>query len=169
MSGNPVWSALSLGKEREGGKFVESPSQNNLAGKVYINPFGSYSIYANNKGGYTGKSRVISNPSAFGYTALFIKKVFKGQLKYRTIRLYDDTWIYYCPDFLKCKFTNSPRESWYHDACYDGVSADGQQATFQYGPVTAPGKPGKNPGRVSWGGNWREDEWKNLPVGVQVK
>jgi hypothetical protein len=105
--------------------------------------------------------------SSSGHTLVHIKKVFKGQLKYRTVRLYDDTWFHRCYDWFKCEYTNRPRERWCDEALYEGVSADGQRTTFQYGPVSAPDREYA----LSCGGmrGWAENEWKNLPVGVQVK
>jgi hypothetical protein len=103
-----------------------------------------------------------------GYTIVFIKKVFKGQLKYHTTRLYDDTWYFRGPIVLgTAEFINTPRESWYDDARYDGMSADGQRATFQYGPVNA-GGPINRGGRKRLG-DWSTNEWKTLPAGVQVE
>jgi hypothetical protein len=148
--------------QREGGgvRFTESPSQNISAGKVYTNPFGSYSAYSWGK----SKSKTIYIPCSSGYTIVYIKKVFKGQLKYRTTHLYDGTWFLRCRWFVTCEYVNSPREAWYDDARYDGVSADGRQATFQYGPVATPGT-----GRAGGMRGWDYDEWKSLPKGVQVE
>jgi hypothetical protein len=115
------------------------------------------------------KRGAISFPHSSGYTVVHIKKVFKGQLKYRTTRLYDDTWIHYCYNWFSCEFINNPREGWVDDARYDGVSADGQRATFQYGPVGTPGRKWKRPGRVRLGERWTRNEWDSLPAGVQVK
>jgi hypothetical protein len=130
---------------------------------VYVNPFGSYNYYARRKSGQSGKSRTIYVPYSSGYTVVYIKKVFKGQLKYRTVHLYDDTWYLRCswwrgePGGDGCKIIKNPREARVDEARYDGVSADGKRATFQYGPV----------GGSGW--YWTRDEWKKLPVGVQVK
>jgi hypothetical protein len=79
------------------------------------------------------------------------------------MHLYDGTWYHTCYNFLECEFRNNPREGWYDDARYDGVSADGQVATFQYGPVETPGKRTQGGMR-----GWPGEEWKKLPVGVQV-
>ncbi|MDR0578248.1 MAG: hypothetical protein LBI87_12145, partial [Candidatus Accumulibacter sp.] len=127
---------------REGGgiRFFESPHQSIDAGKVYINPFGSYSLYANSKTGYPNTSRSIYIPTSSGHTVAHIKKVFKGQLKYRTTHLYDDSWFHRCYNWFSCEYTNTPREIWCDEALYEGISADGRQASFKYGPVTTPGK-----------------------------
>jgi hypothetical protein len=135
---------------------------------VYINPFGSYNYYAWKKSGYGDASRTIHIPFRpnSGYTIVYIKKVFKGQLKYRTTRLYDDTWIHYCYDFLECKYANIPRIGWIDDARYDGVSADGQRATFQYGPVERKFS-GPRHEELAW--DWLINEWKSLPLGVRIE
>jgi hypothetical protein len=112
----------------------------------------------------------IGIPSSSGYGVVHIKKVFKGQLKYRTTHLYDDSWFHRCYNFLSsCEYSNRPRESWYDDAIYEGVSADGKWATFQYGPVPTTNRSGMYFGRRRRLANWVDNEWKNLPVGVQVK
>jgi hypothetical protein len=113
-------------------------------------------------------------PYISGYTIVHIKKVFKGQLKYRTTHLYDGTWFLSCRWFGSVKrgcdlVTDSPRESWRDDARYDGVSADGQRATFQYGPVAVPGRPGPGYKSLEQLGTWSKKEWAKLPVGVQVE
>jgi hypothetical protein len=154
--------------QREGGgvRFTESPSQNISAGEVYTNPFGSYSAYPWGKS--KSKSKTIYIPCSSGYTIVHITKVFKGQLKYRTTRLYDDTWIHHCYDFLSCRYTNAPREGWMDEARYNGVSADGQRATFQYGPVATPGMVWTGPATHYSAGNWSDREWEKLPRGVQL-
>jgi hypothetical protein len=159
-------------KEGMGIKFLESTKEGySDAGTVHVNPFGSYNYYAQRKTGYSKSSRTIYIPfrSSPGYTIVYIKKVFKGQLKYRTTRLYDDTWIHYCSFFMNCKYINTPREGWVDEARYDGVSADGKRATFRYGPVATPGKEWKRPGSVPVSRGWIDNEWEKLPVGVQVE
>ncbi|GHU19087.1 hypothetical protein FACS189475_05680 [Betaproteobacteria bacterium] len=55
------------------------------------------------------------------------------------------------------------------EARYEGVSADGKRATFQYGPVATPGKEWKRPGSVPVAEDWFRNQWNKLPVGVQVE
>jgi hypothetical protein len=179
-------------KEGEGVKFLEFKLREykpRIPTDLYLNPFGGYypiwresireegRIHIDHDAFYL-TAKYVKNPpepvyvpAAPGYTIIHIKKVFKGQLRYRTNRLYDRTWFFACYNFLSaCRFSNKLREIWYDDARYDGVSADGQVATFRYGPVETPIQP-------SWGssraverlGAWPDSEWKNLPVGVQVK
>jgi hypothetical protein len=133
-------------RQREGAAviFTESPSYieeggglrqrerpgTSAAGKVYINPFGSYNYYARKKSGYGDASMTVFMQTSSGHMDVHIAKVFKGQLKYRTTHLYDDTWVNHCYSFLSCEYTNSPREGWVDEARYDGVSADGRRASF---------------------------------------
>jgi hypothetical protein len=164
-------------------------------GNVYLNPFGNYRyrdrVYRAGMTGEGGKdgiyihrdAKCIKNNRFFSKenctpeqervyihpkpaTLVFIKKVFKGQLKYRTTHLYDDTWVHHCYNFLSCEYTNAPREGWVDDARYEGVSADGQRATFQYGPVEREFN-GPRSGELAW--DWLIDEWKSLPIGVQLE
>jgi hypothetical protein len=157
--------------QKEGSRLrlVESPTTNFTEGTVYINPFGNYDYYSRGKSGYSKTSRTISivHPSYSGYEAVYIKKVFKGQLKYRTTHLYDTTWFRRCRWFMTCEYVNPPREAWYDDARYDGVSADSQRATFQYGPVETPEMRKLRTGGGMRG--WDQSEWKKLPVGVQIE
>jgi hypothetical protein len=153
-------------------KFLESPSQSIYAGHVFLNPFGD-SGYSRRRDA-RGESRMIYIPTSSGYTVVHVEKVFKGQLKYRTTHLYNDTWFFRCYNFLsKCEYSNTPREGWVDDARYDGVSADGKRATFQYGPVATPGiewiKPGGDRDTMSVADGWVRNKWRSLPVGVQVE
>jgi hypothetical protein len=135
---------------------------------VYVNPFGSYNYYARKKSGYGGSKRVFTatHPERMD---VHIKKVFKGQLKYRTIHLYDGIWIRRCPDHFGCGYTNTPREGWANEARYEGVSADGWRATFQYGPVSMPGMVWTGIGTYYSAEDWFDQEWRKLPSGgVQV-
>jgi hypothetical protein len=128
-------------------------------GNIYI-PHDAY--YFTEVGQENPKTTYV--PAASGYTVVHIKKVFKGQLKYRTPHLYDGTWYYRWYNLFSIELVKTPRDGWYDDARYDGVSADGQRATFQYGPVETPGKRTQGGMR-----GWPGEEWKKLPVGVQVE
>jgi hypothetical protein len=164
---NPRMVRALVGQKEGGGvRFLESSrGDDSAAGTVYINPFGSFKHYRSSK----GSKIYIPFRSESRYTIVHIKKVFKGQLKYRTTHLYDDTWIHYCVNWFNCEYINDSREGWVDEARYDGVSADGKKATFQYGPVATPGKEWKSPGSVRVADKWRSSEWDKLPVGVQVK
>jgi hypothetical protein len=171
-------SALVGQREGVGLKFTESPrgaQSPSHAGKVYVNPFGSFDYYAGKKSGYSDKSTAIYIPFSpdSGYTIVHIKKVLKGQLKYRTIHLYDGTWFERCSwwNGIRCEvIKDDPRESWSDEARYDGMSADGTRATFQYGPVNTPGRKEQGgPGGWEQSVAWAKNEWKKLPIGVQVE
>jgi hypothetical protein len=108
-------------------------------------------------------------PASSGYTVIHIKKVFKGQLRYRTTHLRDSTWFHYCYNWFSCEYANNPRENRYIDARYDGISADGQVATFLYGPVDTSKEPWRRPAGMYQIEEWSEKEWERLPVGVQIK
>jgi hypothetical protein len=137
-----------------------NPEQLNYDISSRIAPFGSRGMKAKESG------EVDIYPRS-GHTLVHIKKVFKGQLKYRTVRLHDGNWYESCMWFNTCEIVKTPRESWCDEALYEGASADGQWATFQHGPVSAP----EREYALSCGGmrGWAENEWKNLPIGVQVK
>jgi hypothetical protein len=175
-------------KEGEGIKFLEMEKRR-IPLELHSNPFGDSGYF---KGSGRGRISVphgafyltatgtknppkpIYIPASTGHTVVHIKKVFKGQLRYRTIHLYDGTWYQRCrwwgaeTGAIGCEIVKTPREGWYDDARYDGVSADGQVATFQYGPVSTPNQPWSPPGGWSAIVVWKNLEWENLPVGVQV-
>jgi hypothetical protein len=177
-------------RERDPGEHKPGGYKTGVREQLYLNPFGaSYSIWRNpigkgegyiyiSHGAYYYLASIdVKNPpepvyipASTGYTVVHIKKVFKGQLRYRTTRLYDRTWFFACYNFLSaCEFNDEPREAWYDDARYDGASADGQRATFRYGPVPTPRQPWRSPYGIESLAAWYRHEWKNLPVGVQVE
>jgi hypothetical protein len=170
---------------KEGGelRFLESTNRNgNVAGQVYVNPFGDLGIHSKDKMGtiYAGAE----------YTVIHVKKVFKGQLKYRTTRLYDETWYWHNSSFLSYELIDTPRIAWVDEARFDGVSADGKRATYQSGPERTLGKsqwgarrvinhwPLAAPEGIFWGpggdrvmsaSEWDLGKKKNLSQYVQVQ
>jgi hypothetical protein len=154
-------------REGSGVKFTESPDPHPLSMTLYINPFGDADLAW--MGSLVKKSMNISIPAVGPeYDVVYIKKFFKGHLKYRTTHLYDDTWYFRNYDLRSSQLINTPRERWYDDALYEGMSADGQRATFQYGPVNAGGPIDRGGGGERLG-VWSRNEWKTLPAGVQVE
>jgi hypothetical protein len=170
---------------KEGGdlRFLESTNQNgNVAGHVYVNPFGNLGAYSKDETGtiYAGSE----------YTGVHVNKVFKGQLKYRTTRLYDDTWYWHNSSFLSYELIDTPRIAWIDEARFEGVSADGKRAIYRSGPERTPGKgqwgaarvtnywPLAAPKGIFWGprgdrvtnaDEWDSDRKKNLSQYVQVQ
>jgi hypothetical protein len=174
---NPSLLSAFVGQRERGEvRFLEPSYRSGIyAGKVYVNPFGDFGSYSRVRSEYRHKSRSIYTPTSTGYTVVHIKKVFKGQLRYRTNHLRDGTWFVRCrwwgaESGVGCNLVRDrPREGWYDEARYDGVSVDGKQATFQYGPVSTPGEPWRHPSGNQSIINWREQEWASLPVGVRVR
>jgi hypothetical protein len=173
---NPRLVSVFVG-QKEGGKLrIATNGREDL----HLNPFGSSSSYRFGKGARAHKWTSITSTND-----VYIKKVFKGQLKYQTIRLYDDTWYHHCYNFLSCEYTNTPRKFFHSEARYEGVSVDGKLVTFQYGPEYLSVDPWLRENRDKqldkelegmqverfYGnqGNWYHKEWNKLPVGVQVE
>ncbi|MDR0439664.1 MAG: hypothetical protein LBI59_01575 [Candidatus Accumulibacter sp.] len=174
-------------REREPGEYKLGEYETKVPGRLYLNPFGATrspkwrgggkreeNIHVPHKAYYLTEigqrnPKTTYVPASPGYTVIHIKKVFKGQLKYRTSHLYDSTWFHYCYNWFSCKYANRPRENWYVDARYDGISADGQVATFLYGPVDTSKEPWNRPAGMYQIVEWSEKEWERLPVGVQIK
>jgi hypothetical protein len=110
-------------KEGEGGKFLEM-EQRRIPLELRSNPFGDYNYFKKSERGrisipydafyLTSKGtknppKPVYIPASTGYTVVHIKKVFKGQLRYRTTRLYDRTWFYYNYNFfLRVNFRTPP-------------------------------------------------------------
>ncbi|GHU18801.1 hypothetical protein FACS189475_04890 [Betaproteobacteria bacterium] len=98
-----------------------------------------------------------------------VEQVFKGQLKYRTPRLYDRTWFIRQSWLFNFKLVTEPREKWAKEGLYEGMSADGRRATFQLGPF------GTGDSRMWRGGgfdlmfDWLDGERNKAPRNVQVE
>jgi hypothetical protein len=174
---NPELLAAFIG-QKEGGKlrFTESQMDSSSAGSVYINPLGNHWKYIWKKGVEINERPIYALGRA-GYTLVRIKKVFKGQLKYRWIRLRDDNRIHRSP--FRGLEEAPARNFELIEARFDGVSADGRRATFQYGPFKGSEEA------WFWSSGFRSDElgaedyrrmehwiaeaWDKLPLGVQVE
>jgi hypothetical protein len=163
--------------QKEGGmlRFTESLRDSRSAGRIYLTPFGNPRQYAWRKG-IEARERPIYAPGRDGYTLVHIKKIFKGPLKYREIRLHDDNWIHRSPFWVPEKA--HARTIGLLEARFDGVSADGRRATFQYGPwlgreeswfwIRIPSDEfgAEDSRRME---RWIAEAWDKLPVGVQVE
>jgi hypothetical protein len=118
--------------QREGSelRFTESRKGGNLAGSMYLNPLGDHRKYAWKKGVGIEEGLIYALGSS-GYTAVSLEKVFKGQLKSREIRL--------CDEGRRTGSSSGPKKAAceipLQEARFEGVSADGRRATFQYGPL----------------------------------
>jgi hypothetical protein len=163
--------------QKEGGalRFTESPMDSRSAGRVYPIPLGNPRQYAWRKG-IEVRERSIYALGSSGYTVVSIKKVFKGSLKYRGIRLHDDNWIHRSPFWGLEKAPT--RHIGLQEARFEGVSAEGRRATFQYGPWLGSGKswfwisiPSDVLGAEDYRRmeRWIAEAWEKLPVGVQVE
>jgi hypothetical protein len=151
--------------QREGGalRFTESQKNSASAGSVFTIPFGNRN-YAWNKG-VENKEGLIYATDSSGYTVVNIKKIFKGQLKYRTICLHGAN----CKPPLYCDKKNTSHERWIDEMRFDGISVDGKRATFQYGPIDTPCKPPVGADNQKRFKEWIDNEWKSLPLSVQVE
>jgi len=149
-------------------KFLDaSPVQMDagFAGVLRSNPFGDPKQYSWRK--HTTRSVSVARPTASGYSLVTIKRVCKGKLQYRTVRLYDDgpvrvglgmkTWI-----------SREPREMWIDEARITAACPDGKTATFQYGPLPSPGKKAHMV-VTGYFDQWLKDAWDKIPKGVQLK
>jgi hypothetical protein len=163
--------------QREGGalRFTESRMDSRSAGHVYLIPFWNHRQYAWRKG-VEARERSIYALGRGRYTLVRIKKIFKGQLRYRGIHLRDDNWIHRSPFW---GLEKAPaRHIGLLEARFDGVSADGRRATFQYGPwfgseeswfwirIPSDVLGAEDYRRME---HWIAEAWDRLPVGVQVE
>jgi hypothetical protein len=172
---NPRLLAAFIGqKEGVALRFTESQMDSRSAGSVYITPLGNPRQYVWRKGVEAGERSIYALGRA-GYTLVRIKKVFQGPLKYREIRLRDDNRIHRSPFW---GLEKAPaRHFTLVEARFDGVSADGRRATFQYGPFDGSeeqwfwGTPGFDLGAEDYRrmAHWIAEAWDKLPVGVQVE
>ncbi|MFC5301387.1 hypothetical protein [Azospira restricta] len=170
-SSNPAQRSALLGL-KVGGVIKYLEEKDNIAdvGKLFINPIGDPAYYSWRKG-KKGFGRIFT-PYESGYTLVEIKRVCKGKAQYRTVRLFDDSYVQRCTWApLHCEMTKTPREGWIDEAKIEAVCSDGKVATFQYGPVES--RNGKRwSGPVNAGNyfdRWITAAWDKLPVGVQLK
>jgi hypothetical protein len=148
-------------------KFLDAssnPMDEGFAGELRPNPFGDPKLYSWRKS--ITHSLTLSVPRDSGYSLVAIKRVCKGQLQHRTVRLYDDgpvrlgqgyqTWI-----------SREPREMWIDEAQINARCGDGNGAVFQYGPLPAPGKEARTV-VTGYFDQWFKNAWDKLPKGVQL-
>ena len=168
---NPAMRSSFLGL-REGStiRFLENRDGIIKAGELYINPLGDPRYYSWRK--FKNDYGKISIPSVSGYSTVEIKRVCKGKAQYRTVRLFDDSWVQRCTWApISCEMTKAPREAWMDEARIEAVCSDGKTATFQYGPIPSRnGKPWVGPvNPENYFIPWEKAAWEKLPVGVQLK
>ena len=164
---NPAQRAALLGlKEGSVLKFLENQDPMIDREEVYINPFGDYKYYSWRKN--TNSFGKIFIPYQSGYSQVEIKRVCKGQLKYRTVRLFDDSPVR-TGSGLRTRVTQEPRQLWIAEAKLEAKCQDGKQAVFHYGPSGT--SEGGEPNFVVHGyfDDWLSEAWDKLPVGVQLK
>ncbi len=130
------------------------------------NPFGDSEYYSWRKNttdfvGFGG------TPSDFGYSVLEIKRVCKGQARYRTVRLFDDGPVRVFRGWDSWT-SHDPREMWVDEARIDAQCQDGRKVFFQYGPDGTPGRRGRSP-VVAYFDAWLLEAWKKIPLGVQFE
>lgn len=137
------------------------------AGELRPNPFGDRAYYSWRKNTQDSLS-VLPPKASEGYSVLEIKRVCKGQAKYRTVRLFDDSPVRTGSGF-KTKVTREPRELWIDEAKIEATCGDGRKAVFQYGPTGS--KSGGRPNFVVTGyfDDWLYEAWKKLDIGVQFE
>ncbi len=155
-------------------KFLEAKkgvgSGPQYAGKLYANVFGDPEYYGWRK--TNTKFATLYASVGNGTTSFEIRRICKGKAQYRTVRLFDDSWVQKCTWApISCEMTKAPREAWMDEARIEAVCSDGKTATFQYGPIPSRnGKPWVGPvNPENYFIPWEKAAWEKLPVGVQLK
>jgi hypothetical protein len=167
FSSNPAQRSALLGlKEGTVMKFLEHRDNPMDADKLYVNPLGDPKYYSWRKNNHDFGG--IFTPYKSGYSLVEIKRVCKGQAKYRTVRLLDDSPVQICQG-LNCYVTEEKREVWFDEAKIEARCPDEKIATFEYGPVeSSNGKRGSSPVQ-GYFDEWYKKAWDKLPAGVQLK
>lgn len=157
---------------REGAvlEFIEAGDQpgtdSRIAGTLLANVFGDPQNYFWRKGNQ-GDANIYVTSSGTP-SQIDIKLVCKGQTKYRTVRLFDDSPVQVCSG-LNCRVTTEAREAWIDEARIDAVCKDGKKVSFQYGPIgSRNGKEGRSPKR-GYFDEWLLKAWGKLTTGVQFE
>lgn len=171
FSSNPAQRSALLGLKVGGAiKYLEEIDNTLEVGKLFINPIGDPAYYSWRKG-RKDFGRIFT-PYESGYTLVEIKRVCKGKAQYRTVRLFDSSYVQRCTWApLHCEMTNTPREGWIDEAKIEAVCSDGKTAIFQYGPVASRnGRQWSGPvNPANYFDPWITATWDKLPVGVQLK
>lgn len=170
------WLASAMIGQRQGSilAFIENgkPGRDKeIAGVLRVNPIGDSKHYGWRKGS-KGQPIFVYISGHETPSTVEIKRVCKGKAQYRTVRLFDDSYVQRCTWApLHCEMTKTPREGWIDEAKIEAVCSDGKVATFHYGPVAS--RNGKQwSGPVNAGNyfdRWITAAWDKLPVGVQLK
>lgn len=136
------------------------------AGVLRLNVFGDSQYYFWRKGNQ-GDANIYVTSSGTP-SQIEIKRVCKGQTKYRTVRLFDDSPVQVCSG-LNCRVTTEAREAWIDEARIDAVCQDGKKVSFQYGPIgSRNGKEGRSPKR-GYFDEWLLKAWDKIPRGVRLE
>lgn len=151
-------------------EFIEAGDQpgtdSSIAGTLLANVFGDPQNYFWRKGSRGDANIYVT--TAGTPSPIEIKRVCKGQTKYRTVRLFDDSPVQVCSG-LNCRTTTEPREAWIDEARSDAVCQDGKKVSFQYGPVgSRNGREGRSPKR-GYFDEWLRDAWDKIPRGVRFE
>lgn len=158
---------------REGSvlEFVEANDEPGIdsryAGTLNLNVFGDSRFYDWRK--YVAEGSVnIYVSTASTPSVIEVKRVCKGQAKFRTVRLFDDGPVKVCPG-LSCYTSHEPREAWIDEARMEAVCQDGRKVTFEYGPTgSRSGRSGRSPVQ-GYFDEWLRNAWDKLPKGVQFE
>ena len=143
-------------------RFLEAESNWISAGKLRTHPLGDPEYYSWRKN--VREFWDIYVPTESGYSLIEIERVCKGQAKYRTVRLFDDSPVQICSG-ANCRVSRGISEAWVEEARIDAVCQDGKKASFQYGPVGDRGHSSLH----GYFDRWFLEAWDKLPVGVQLK
>jgi len=154
---------------RQGGllRFLEPKGNWISAGQLRPNPLGDPKYYSWRKNTQDFAEIYVPNDAGY-YSVLEIKRVCKGEARYRTVRLFDDSPVRVCRG-LDCSVSREPREDWTDEARIEAACQDGRKVSFTYGPTyTISGKDQRTQVRGYFDA-WYRDAWKKIPLGVQFE
>ena len=165
--------ASALAGQRQGSVLAFKDNGNNpgrdahIVAGLNLNPIGDLAYYNGRKSSY-GSSRTVYVSSHETPSTVEIKRVCKGQARYRTVRLFDDSPVQICSG-MNCRVSTEEREAWVDEARIDAVCQDGKKVNFQYGPIgSSNGKAGRSPKR-GYFDEWFHAAWSKIPEGVQFE
>lgn len=149
-------------------KFLDpsgDPMDARSAGELRPSPFGDPNYFSWRK--YTTDFMRVSIPNESGHLVITIKRVCKGKVQYRSVRLFDDSPVKVGQGFQTWT-SHEPREMWIDQAQVTAPCSDGKTAFFQYGPAPSSGKEA----RMVVSGyfdNWFSNAWQKIPERVQFQ
>lgn len=132
------------------------------------NPFGDSEYYSWRKNTRSYAALWTSTTSGY-FVRIEIKRVCKGPLQYRTVRLFDDSPVRVSAGGFSTRVIRDARQIWIDEAKIEATCQDGRKVKFQYGPVGSRSGGRPNVPISGYFDDWYNKAWDRIPLGVQFE